>query len=112
MAGLSFNRAVHPAPLSTLAGLLAVILIVLAMVAAAEWWGDGEQRALLALPPESRERIYRRSLDDMAALCELPDVPDPFAERCRDKAVFLSRFPECREDCRALIDPYLPKPTR
>jgi hypothetical protein len=92
--------------------MLVAVLFVLATFAAAEWWGDGEERALLALPASRRVELYQRSVDDMDALCGTPELSDPFAARCRDKATFLARFPECGRDCRTLIEPYLPKPTR
>ncbi|HXC51370.1 MAG TPA: hypothetical protein VN634_10835 [Candidatus Limnocylindrales bacterium] len=112
MVEFSVNRTAYRSPISTTVGLTVVAAAVLLSVAAAEWWGDSEQRALLALPADSRERIYHRSFDDMAALCGLPDMPEPLAVRCRDEATFLMRFPECQQECRALVAAYLPQPSR
>jgi uncharacterized protein (DUF849 family) len=94
-----------------LRAMLAAVLI-LAAAAVVAWWAGSEQRALLALPGTTRFRIYKRSFNDMTALCGSLATANSFTARCREKATFLAQFPECESECRILIDPYLPKPTR
>lgn len=91
---------------------LAALAAIGALSVVLAWTGTRERRALRELPGPTRQQIYQRAFDDMAALCSDDGVPDAFAARCNDKALFLAKFPECRDECRRLIEPYLPKPTR
>jgi hypothetical protein len=101
------------APASTPALRAAAAAIgVLAAIAAWGWWTSFEERALRSMPEAERARIYERNLDSMRLLCGTEAEADAFESRCREQAVFLSWFPECRAECRALIESRLPKPTR
>jgi hypothetical protein len=107
------RRTSAGAPLSRpLARATMGVLLALIVAAAWAWWSAREQRALLALPPTLRSEIYAHNMDDMRALCSSPATPEAFAARCQEQAHFLAEFPECDASCRALIEPYLPKPTR
>ena len=109
----SNRRTSIEAPLSTpLARATVGVLLAVLLAAAWAWWDTREQRALLALPPALRSEIYANNIEDMRVLCDSPATPEAFAARCTEKAGFLAQFPECDDECRTLIGPYLPKPTR
>jgi len=82
------------------------------VVASWAWWCDREARALLALSPAARMELYTRNLDDMKTLCASPTASGAFTDRCEERALFLARFPECGDECRRLIEPYSPRPSR
>jgi hypothetical protein len=104
-------RAQTPASTPALRAVAAVAGVLLA-IAAWGWWTSFEERALLSMPEAERSRIYERNLDSMRVLCGTGAETDAFESRCRELALFLSWFPECRTECRALIESRLPKPTR
>lgn len=91
---------------------LAIATTIVALAAVWAWWAQYEQRALLSLPAEERVRIYERSLESMRVLCGNPKITGAFESRCREHALFLAEFPECGTDCRALLENYLPRPSR
>ena len=91
------------------------LCVAAAIVAASlvwAWWAQYEQRGLLSLPAEERARIYERSFESMRVLCGNPKVTVAFESRCREQALFLAEFLECDPDCRALLENYLPRPSR
>jgi len=106
-------KSAERAQLRRFAGRSALaVLAAFALVVAIGWLEQSEQRAVLALPQATRVRIYKKSLNDMTALCGSLATADSFTARCREKAAFLAQFPECHRDCRTLIEAYLPKPVR
>jgi hypothetical protein len=113
MEGHGHHTPPIAAPLSTpLARATVVVVFGIPVAAAWSWWDTREQRALLALTPAARREIYTHSIEDMRALCSTPTSAEAFAAHYEQKAGYLAEFPECDEECRPLVERYLPKPTR
>jgi hypothetical protein len=65
------------------------------------WVQGTEGGAVSAMSPAQREALFKEAWKDQRMRCprtaESADTP----ERCRQRAEFLLRFPQCDETCRA-----------
>jgi hypothetical protein len=82
-----------------------IVLVGLGIAAALVLWtcnrGE-EQRTVSRLPVDERAAIYAREIAAFETLCGEQPRRDALEERCRERAAFLVKFPECDARCRAL----------
>jgi len=71
---------------------------------------NSEQRTMQTLPEHERVALYDRTLQNVRDICTSPSFE--LRHFCGAQARLLVGLPECRDDCRALIRPFLPQPTR
>jgi len=82
----------------SLAGRVSLALIALAVAAVAIWQSGEERRAVRAMPPSERARVFEK---EYAALLDECTGPQPaLREHCVAEAHFVQLFPECGAECR------------
>ena len=82
------------APLAVAAGLIALLLVWI-------WIRGAEDRAVREMAPADRAALYRRTIDDLRAVCGVRRA-EHLAGHCEDQARFALKFPECDEACARL----------
>jgi hypothetical protein len=87
----------------------ALVLGVVAVVSLGVWvWVHGStEGAIRAMSPAQQEALYKEAWADQRAHCLAAAGPIEPASRCRQRAGFLLRFPQCDEACRAELAPSL-----
>ena len=70
------------------------------------WFTTAEERSLRTLKPGERGQVYQRSLQNFTTLCSDPTPDVSREDRCREQVDFLSRFPECDDACRTLLNDF------
>jgi hypothetical protein len=91
---------------------LVTAIVVVLLMALVVWRLGAEQRALSKMPADERRALYTRQLESLKLMCSAPQPEEALRDRCRSDAEFLAQFPECGDDCRAVINPVLSHPTR
>ena|ERR1051326_404973 len=76
------------------------------------WRRGTERRALLQLAPAERQEIYQREVATFRTLCIIKAGEADWEERCRQRADFILRFPECDSQCRTMMRGALPAAAR
>ena len=76
------------------------------------WLQGVERRALLTLAPGERQEIYRREVATFRTLCIIKAGETDWEERCRERADFILRFPECDSQCQTMMRGALPAAAR
>lgn len=85
--------------------VLSVVLVVLLL-----WRGTrARQRAVEALPAQTRAALFDETYASARALCS---AGPGLREECARRAEFLLEFPECGDVCRAFANAQLRPPTR
>ena len=95
-------------------GLLWPISLIVTAVCFVVLWISGlnaEQRRIQTLPPAERGAFYERTLSNVRAICS-PSGASALRQYCGEQAILLAGLPECGDECRTLIRPLLPQPTR
>jgi hypothetical protein len=96
---------------SRLAPTSLAVALCAALLAFASSSASG-RRALRALPPDERQAVLSRSVDELRQFCGAAR-PEALEDHCRELAAFAAQFDECRGDCEALARRQLaPTPTR
>jgi hypothetical protein len=73
--------------------------------------GNSERRALARMPADERQALYTREYEAFRGLCDTLGA-GALASRCRERASFLEKFPECEGACREAIRRFRQEPTR
>lgn len=89
-----------------------VVAFILAAIGFVWIWNlRGEERAIRALPQAERQSLYRRTLEDLRAVCG-PSHGGDLSAHCRRQARFILQFPDCDDACQSLARKQLDMPTR
>jgi cytochrome b pre-mRNA-processing protein 3 len=106
-----FSRDLAPPPSASKWRRMAV-LGAIALVSLGMWlWVHGsEDGAIRAMSPAQRQALYTELWEDLRQRCHGPEGRLDTEERCRQRAEYLLRFPQCDEACRAELAPSLPPP--
>lgn len=67
---------------------------------------DAEDRALRALPIQTRAEVFRNEQSEFRLTCSVP-ASDATRDYCEGLARRLRLFPECAEGCRAETAPFV-----
>ncbi|HYH95148.1 hypothetical protein, partial [Hyalangium sp.] len=74
-------------------GVIGVIALVL--IGTWVWVLGSESGSIRAMSPAQREALYQEAWADQRAKCLGGDGPRDTESRCRQRAEFLLRFPQC-----------------
>jgi hypothetical protein len=109
--GFSTLRSPPPHAAARRAALSAIVLGgLLALVAGYWWWSAvGEGREIRALPPEQRQGLYRRTMENLKVICD-PAPGRSVREFCRAQAALALEFPECDGECHRIARRHLSLP--
>ena len=88
------------------------VLLAFLVLAFLVWEGGDERRALMKLPPEERQEVFRREFADLQELCGRGPREDAMKDRCRSHAEFVLEFLECDAACADLANSHLAHATR
>lgn len=107
-----FSRELAPSPRGLGRGLRLVVMGAVALGALGVWvWVHGsEEGALLAMSPAQRTVLFQEAWEDQRTRCLGGEGPRDTESRCRQRAEYLLRFPQCDEACRAELAPSLQGP--
>jgi len=90
----------------------AVLLTAIVLLLMWNWRQGAEERALIGLSPSERQGVYRRDLEALHRLCPTAELQEGLSQRCRERAEFILKFPECDSQCRQFAYALLPGPER
>ena len=88
---------------------LVVIALALA-VTTLFWWARSreEEGALAGLAVDQRRLLFSRELASFHEICRNARRDARLLTRCRERAEFIVRFPECDSSCRYVAQTVLP----
>ena len=77
------------------------------------WWSTTATREIRALPDAQRIPLYRRTLENLKAICD-PAASRALRDFCHKEADLAQRFRECdlEPECQELARRHLPQPRR
>jgi hypothetical protein len=76
-------------------------------------WARWHGNPIARMPAQERYRLYVKTFDHFAHVCEDQQLADAAKALCSDEADFLRRFPECEQECLDLTAPFAHEhPTR
>jgi hypothetical protein len=109
--GSSASSSPPAAPEARRAVLSAIATGGLLVVMAGTWWwsSSGEGREIRELPPEQRQALYQRTMENLKTICD-PAPGRSMREFCRAQAALALKFPECGDDCRRTARRHLSLP--
>jgi len=95
-------------PLSSFATVALVVVLSAGLIA---WHHRRAQVELQSMPTVERAALYERTLSTLRTTCPRADGAQ-LRDYCQQQALFVSRFPECDNQCQATCKAFLPRATR
>ena len=90
-----------PAGIAVLAAL-AIVLVLWG------WSETSDARVLARMTPADRATLFQVTRNKAEVVCANPELED----QCRAEVDLLSKFPECRTECRGFVAAHRPHGTR
>jgi hypothetical protein len=88
------------------------LILSIGLLALWVWSRGAERRAIERLPPETRQALYSRELENFRTICGQGRRIDDLESRCEERAQFLVKFSECDADCQTMAKTHLISPAR